>query len=188
LSGQQTHLNRRGRVPEESIPFVEPEVPSAGWRSRLLQHFPPGQFLRYLCVGVFNTFFGPALFFVLNFQLYRRNIPASYMYAAVLANLISITVAYFGYKFFVFRTQGNYLREWLKAMGVYGTAIIPGLIALPFLVHLCARLLPGHISGFHRSISGKDAAPYAANLILTAFTIVYSFLGHKNVTFRQPRA
>ena len=25
-----------------------------------------------------------------------------------------ITVAYFGYKFFVFRTHGNYLREWLK--------------------------------------------------------------------------
>jgi putative flippase GtrA len=172
-------------VSEDPLSNLEPEIAAIGWRRRLLEHFPPGQFFRYICVGVFNTIFGPSLFFVFNYTLNRHHVVASYMYAAVVANLISITVAYLGYKFIVFRTQGNYLREWIKAMGVYGTAMIPGLIALPFLVHLCARLLPHQLSGFHRSISGKDAAPYAANLILTCFTIVYGFFGHKNVTFRE---
>ncbi|MES2393192.1 MAG: GtrA family protein [Acidobacteriota bacterium] len=170
---------------EEPNPDLEPAIAAIGWHRRLLDHFPPGQFFRYLCVGIFNTIFGPTLFFVFNYLINRRHIPASYMYAAVFSNLISITVAYLGYKFFVFRTKGNYLREWIKAMGVYGTAMIPTLVALPFLVHLFARILPHQLSGFHRSISGKDAAPYVASLALTCFTIVYGFFGHKNVTFRE---
>ena len=125
---------------------------------RIKRHFPPGQFLRYLCVGVFNTVFGYSCFAVLNHLFHKAQVPASYVFAAVLANVISITVAYLGYKFFVFRTPGNYLREWLKAMGVYGIAALPGLVLLVPLVHLIAWLLPAQISAMHHTVAGKDAA------------------------------
>ena len=40
-----------------------------------------------------------------------------------LANLIAITVAFLGYKWFVFRTRGNYLVEWIRCFGVYGSSM-----------------------------------------------------------------
>lgn len=154
-------------------------------------------------MGLFNTAFGYTCFAILNYLFHRSNVPASYMYAAVLANILSITVAYLGYKFFVFQTRGNYLREWMKAMGVYGVAAIPGLIVLAPLVQLIAWLLRGrvfalplpvvqlsalHFAVVQRSFAGKDAAPYLANLLLTGFTVISSFIGHKKVTFRESKS
>lgn len=162
--------------------------PAPTLRTRILAHFPPGQFIRYIGVGVFNTGFGYGLFALFNFLLHKRRIPASYIYAAILSNLISITVAYLGYKFFVFRTKGNYLREWMKAVAVYGTAAIPGLIVLAPLVRVVTWLLPHQLNAFHRTVLGKDAAPYIANALLTGFTVIYSFFGHKKVTFRERKA
>jgi putative flippase GtrA len=142
---------------------------------RVVAHIPPGQLVRYLLVGVFNTVFGYSTFAATNWLLYRRGIPASYMYAQVLSNFVNITVAYLAYKFFVFKTRGNYLREWLKAMAVYGSGFVPGLILLPATVKLLQF-------GLHVPIA---RAPYIANAVLICFTVFYSFLGHKNITFRQ---
>jgi len=156
--------------------------------TRIRQHFPPRQFLRYVGVGIFNTAFGYTCFAVLNHLFHRANVPASYMYAAVLSNIVSITVAYLGYKFLVFRTRGNYLHEWLKAMGVYGVAAVPSLLLLAPLVHLIAWMLPPQFNLLHRVIAGKDAAPYLANLLLTGFAVFSSFIGHKKVTFRERKS
>jgi putative flippase GtrA len=158
------------------------------WRHRLLSHIPPGQFARYLCVGVFNTLFGYTTFAIINFLLHRRHVPASYLFAYALSNFINITVAYLGYKLFVFRTQGNYLREWLKAMAVYWSGFVPGLILLPILVRACNLILPAQLSGFHHTVGRAEAAPYIANAFLLCFGVFYSFIGHKKITFRQPDA
>src|ERR1700742_2112692 len=95
----------------------------------LRKHFPGGQFVRYLCVGAFNTFFGYCTF-VIALSLLNQVTPQRFLYltvvpASVLSTPFNITVAYFGYKFFVFRTKGNYLSEWLKCFAVYGTSMIP---------------------------------------------------------------
>lgn len=96
------------------------------------------------------------------------------MYAAVLANPIAITVAFLGYKWFVFRTRGNYLIEWLKCLGVYGSSMVIGLVGLPILVTILRRTLLKPVQ-----------APYIAAAMLSVITVMFSFLGHKNISFRQ---
>ncbi len=82
------------------------------------------QLKRYILVGGFNTIFGYGLFAVLNWLFTDRLGPYSYLYASFLGSLISITVAFLGYKWFVFHTRGNYLVEWLRCLGVYGSSML----------------------------------------------------------------
>jgi putative flippase GtrA len=139
----------------------------------LRTHKSVGQFVRYVLVGGFNTAFGFGLFALLNWS-FKGLGPYNYMYAAVLANFIAISVAFLGYKWFVFRTRGNYLIEWLRCFGVYGSSALIGLAGLPILVPLLRRFL-------HK----PEEAPYIAAAILTVITMIFSFLGHKNISFRQ---
>lgn len=156
---------------------------------RLRRHFPPGKFLRYLCVGVFNTLFGYASFAAINYLLDRHHVPVSYVFASLLSSVLNISVAYLGYKFVVFRTRGNYLKEWLKAMAVYSSVLIPSLVVLPLLVKLFEHLLPAVLMVWHgQPISGFKSAPYVANAVMMVVTVVSSFLGHSKVTFREPKA
>ena len=148
---------------------------------RLAGLFPAGQLVRYLCVGAFNTLFGYSSFSLTLFLL-NRIVPAKELYITVIAaSLIStplnITVAYFGYKLFVFKTKGNYLREWIKCFGVYGVGILPGLFVLSGLTRMLQSML--HM---------PRGAGYLAGAIVQGFTVIFSFLGHKNITFRQPPA
>ena len=139
----------------------------------------------YLLVGGFNTVFGYTTFAILNFFFRRWGLPVSYIFAFAVSNMINITVAWANYKFFVFKTRGNYLREWLKAMAVYWSQFLPGVIMIPLAVRLLNWLLPKQLHGFHRTVSTVEAAPYIASAFLTVFGVVSSFLLHKNVTFRQ---
>ena len=121
------------------------EVRSPSRTGRLRTHFPGGQFLRYLCVGAFNTLFGYCTFAgrPLPAQPTLRY-PQRFLYltvilASILSTPLNITVAYVGYKFFVFRTHGNYLREWLKCFAVYGSAIGPQPISSCPRSRACCR-------------------------------------------------
>jgi putative flippase GtrA len=96
------------------------------------------------------------------------------MYAAVVSNLIAITVAFLGYKWFVFRTRGNYLIEWARCVGVYGSSIAIGVVGLPILV----PILRSHLQR-------PERAPYIAAAITTVITVIFGFLGHKNISFRE---
>jgi putative flippase GtrA len=144
------------------------------WRSRLAKQMPPGQFTRYLIVGVWNTFFGYSLYALFTALLTPR-LRFAYLYASVFSNLIAITVAYFGYKFFVFKTKGNYFVEWFRCILVYGSGILPGLVVLPLLV-----------GGLHYGFHLDRSAPYIAGALWTALTVIYTFFGHKNFSFRVP--
>ena len=135
-------------------------------------HIPPGQFGRYLIVGLWNTLFGYGMFALFT-ALLNPILSHSYMWASALSSVINISVAFLGYKWFVFKTKGNYLREWLRCMTVYGSGILLGLIVLPILVFLIR-----HNTHF------DSQAPYIAGAILTATTVLYSFFGHKHFSFR----
>lgn len=175
----------------------------------LRRHFPGGQFVRYLCVGVFNTLFGYCTFaialYLLNLSLPQRFLYLTVILASVLSTPLNITVAYFGYKFFVFRTHGNYLREWLKCFAVYGSAMIPGLFALSVLTGLLQNVFHRHSASLHAGLAaaeshlhgyplvllqhiatGKAVAGYVAGALVVGFSTIYSFIGHKKVTFREP--
>lgn len=124
-------------------------------------------------VGGFNTAFGYAVFALLNWSMKGLG-SYSYMYAAVLSNVIAITAAFLGYKWFVFKTRGNYFIEWVRCFGVYGTSMLIGLAGLPILVTILRPRL-----------RNPESASYIAAALLTGITVIFSFLGHKNISFRR---
>ena len=138
----------------------------------LLSHIPPGQFGRYLLVGILNTLFAYGTFAAL-VALIDPHIPHGYMLASVASSGLNITVAFLGYKWFVFRTKGNYLREWMKCVAVYGSSILLNLILLPIVVETIR-----HTTHYDYQ------APYIGGALLTGFGAIYSFVGHKHFSFR----
>ena len=202
-----------GEVHPEHPPVVpipqDPFIPRTRLQ-RLVGLFTSAQFARYLAVGVFNTIFGYSTF-VIALSLLNRTAPSKYLYlmaplASIISTPLNITVAYFGYKFFVFRTRGKYLLEWLKCFAVYGTGMLPGLFVLGALTRLLQSAFHTHSASLHQTLSqteghlsgaplhalqhvhGSAAAGYLAGAIVTAASTVYSFVGHKKVTFRQKTA
>ncbi len=178
---------------------------------RLINLFPPGQVIRYLCIGIFNTFFGYLSFVVvltlLNAVLPDRLLYLTVILASILTTPLNITVSYLGYKFFVFRTKGNYLREWLKCFAVYGSGMIPGLVILSALtrflqatihthaasLHILLNTVERHLSGrtliyLQHVATGKAMAGYIAGAVVIGVSTIYSFVGHRNITFRTKEA
>lgn len=149
-----------------------------------------GQVLRYLLVGAWNTLFGYAAFAVLTYLL-TPVIPFAYMVATVLSTILAVTNAYIGYKLFVFKTHGNYLREYLRFYVVYGASGLVNLALLPLLVPLCARLIGDHqwainVAG-RAFILSQHSAPYLAALLLLPIVTAASFFGHRDFSFRHER-
>jgi putative flippase GtrA len=130
------------------------------------------QFIRYALVGGFNTVLGYALFALFNWLF--TGIMYGYMYASIVASLIAITIAFLGYKWFVFRTRGNYLAEWLRCIGVYGTTSSIGLLGLAIIVPLLRARL-----------DHPERASYLAGAIMTLITVIFSFFAHRNISFRE---
>lgn len=120
--------------------------------------------VRYLIVGGWNTLFGVGLY-TLIYELWGTR--ANYLGWAVAVNILAITNAYLCYKFFVFRTKGNYLREYLKCYAVYGAGALLGMAGLFLLV----------------SVAGMN--PVWANILLTGITVVLSYFGHRYFSFRR---
>lgn len=143
--------------------------------SSLTNHVPAGQLVRYLIVGMWNTAFGYGMYAAFTALLYRYG-KNSYLAAMVLSSLINITVAFLGYKWFVFKTKGNYLKEWLRCVSVYSVSIFITFAALPGLVFALRKWF-----GYDRG------APYLAGAILTGVGVFISFFGHKHISFRQGR-
>jgi putative flippase GtrA len=133
----------------------------------------PGQVIRYLAVGAWNTGFGFALYSAFTALLSQR-MRYGYVVASILANLISITVSFLGYKWIVFKTKGNYLRGWLKCLTVYSASMVIGAVALLPLVGVVKRVT--HDSRY---------SPYIAGILLTGFTVIFSFFGHKHISFAE---
>jgi putative flippase GtrA len=201
-----SQTSRKLHPPVVPIP-QDPFLPQ-GRLQRLVSMFPPGQFGRYIAVGVFNTLFGYICFAfaltLLNRALPLRWISLTVVLASILSTPVNITIAYFGYKLFVFRTQGDYLMEWLKCFAVYGTGMIPGLVALSALTRLLQTGIHHHTAAAHtvlaaveshlggwalltvqHLVTGKAMAGYIAGAVVIGISTIYSFVGHKHVTFRK---
>src|ERR1041384_1516321 len=78
-------------------PSLTKAIPMPPVLAKLTSHIPPRQFLRYLLVGLWNTAFGYAAYAALTAALTPR-FPHAYIVASLLSSLLSITVAFLGYK------------------------------------------------------------------------------------------
>ncbi len=133
------------------------------------------QAIRYLMVGGFNTIFGYVLFVSFNYTFRRFGVYGSEL-ASLVASIFSITAAFLGYKWFVFRTKGHYLREWLRCISVYGSSMIFTLIMLPPVTLLLRRWTPR-----------QQLASNLAAAILAVVTVAASYFGHKHFSFRRSK-
>jgi putative flippase GtrA len=127
--------------------------------------------VRYLIVGACNTVFGYGCFALFTLLL-TPLLAYGYVVASLLANVFSITFAFLGYKWFVFRTKGNYLKEWIRCVGVYTGSMILSAAALPFVVGI-----------IRRQTSYNRSAPYIAGAVVLVFSVLFSFFGHRHISF-----
>ena len=139
-------------------------------------HIPSGQLFRYLLIGGWNTLFGYSCFFLMNRWLSQLMPAYSYIVASLASNLISITVAFLGYKWLVFRTKGNYVREWFRSLMVYGGTMVFSAIALAPLVGLIR-----HTTRY------QTQAPYISAAMIAIIAMISSFFGHKHISFRKAK-
>ncbi len=146
--------------------------------NRFVSHVPAGQVVRYLLVGAWNTLFGYGCFFVVAW-LFLKFMPLHPSLAASIASLAAasanITVSFIGYKFLVFKTKNNFLREFARSFLVYLPTMVISAIAIAPLTSILRRVLPHY----------AQQAPYVAGALLICFTVVISFFGHKHISFRD---
>lgn len=139
----------------------------SGWRGRLntaLNLLRENELkVRFLVAGGMNTVFGLVIFPVLLLLLEPRGV--HYMVVFVICQVLAITFAYATHKFYVFRTYGNYLSEYVKFATYYVGYFIAILISLPFLVEVL------HIH------------PIIAQFILSVAVIITSYFWHSRITF-----
>ncbi|HTV14232.1 MAG TPA: GtrA family protein [Acidobacteriaceae bacterium] len=157
-----------------TVPNGTEQARRGGFLAWVKDHFPPGQFGRYLVVGLFNTAFGYGTYAGLT-ALLTPHIRFAYMVASIISSFVNITIAFLNYKWFIFKTKGNYLREWSRCIVVYGSTMGIGTLALPVVVFL-VRFLTG---------AGRSA-PYIAGALLMSANVLAGFLGHKHFSFAPP--
>src|SRR5438876_9460469 len=130
-----------------------------------LLHGNEGRPLRFLLVGGWNTLFGIASFAAL-WHL-TRPIELHYVWVAIIANLVAVTVAFVAYKLFVFRTSGNVLHEYLRFWASY------------------AFLIGAQFAGLAFCVSVLHIQPVIANVLVVAASVAVSWVLHNRFTFRR---
>jgi putative flippase GtrA len=131
----------------------------------------PATLIRFVAVGACNTVFGYGCFAFFT-MLLMPLIAYGYVVASLLSNLVAITFSFLGYKWFVFKTHGDYLKEWIRCVGVYTGSMLLSAAALPVLVPMV-----------HRQTGNAHTAPYIAGAIVLVFSAVFSFFGHRHFSF-----
>jgi putative flippase GtrA len=118
---------------------------------------------RYLLVGIFNTVFGYALS-LLVYHFLQKDV--SIIVIGIMINMISITVAFLGYKLFVFKSTGNWFHEYLRCYVTYGFSAVLGIALIWLFVEQW-----GWVFWF------------AQGLIIILSTVISYFM-HRHFTFR----
>ncbi len=171
-----------GVLPSQKISLLDDETPpdtkAHGPFAALRRVLPPGEVIRFLLVGVSNTLVSLGLYsgFVVLFGylLPHHGKPLIVDIASIVSKPLAITVAFLCYKHFVFRTKGNYLKEWLKCFAVYGISTPAELLILPLATK--AFLLPSLTHPY---------APFLAGIVNALVIACYSYFAHKKFSFKR---
>ncbi|MCL2881982.1 MAG: GtrA family protein [Coriobacteriia bacterium] len=138
------------------------------------------EFVRFLCAGAFNTAFNWGLFALLWLilkpeasllmaaQASTLRFIGGHYYAVVtwIAWFLTVPVSTYTMRRFVFRHEGAYFRQVLRAYGVYLPAQLVSMGVLVF----CVQVLKFH--------------PLLGQLVAVCFSTVISYVGNKFFTFR----
>jgi len=150
----------------------------------LAQRMVSNRGIRYLLAAGCNTLFGicntlalTRLFIV----LYPSQPKLMGTYAMLLSSFINIAFSFLTYKWFVFKSKGDYLKEYLRSLLVYLPSIAINTMAVAPL-SAALSFLDAPIKGL-TNIHGGSV--YLAIILLVTTTFTLSFFGHKHVSFRE---
>jgi putative flippase GtrA len=118
--------------------------------------------VRYLVVGLWNTVFPYIVFGLL---YYLSNARLHYLIILLISQVLGLTNAYIGYKFFVFKTKGNYVREYLRFYAVYGTTFIVNIVLISLFVE---------VLGIN---------PVISQGIIGVIVVIMAYIGHDRFSF-----
>lgn len=119
--------------------------------------------VRYLIAGAWNTAFAYGIVVV----LYAKLSPQLATWeVALIANVLAISMSFLTYKLFVFRTHGNWLREYLRCYVAYGGMSIVSIALFTALV-----------DGLRQSV-------WLAQALTILITVGVSYFAHKTFTFK----
>jgi putative flippase GtrA len=166
--------NESSLLDDETPPDPRAQGPFAALRRVL----PSGEVIRFLLVGGSNTLVALGLYsgFVILFGhlLPHRGKPLIADIASITSKPLAISVAFLCYKHFVFRTKGNYLKEWLRCFAVYGVSTPAELIILPLATKLFLLIVWTH-----------TYAPFLAGIVNSVVIACYSYFAHKKFSFKR---
>lgn len=159
-------------------PKDPPDPQATGLFAALRRVLPGMEVIRFLMVGGFNTAFSLALYsgcvILFGRLLPTHGKPLIADIAFAVSTPICITVAFLCYKHFVFKTKGNYLKEWLRCFAVYSVSFPMGLV-----------ILPAATQGFQRFTLTHPYAPFLAGLVNSVVIACYSYFAHKKFSFKR---
>lgn len=92
-----------------------------------------------------------------------------YMFAILLAQAVTISVAFPTYRRLIFRSDQPWRHDLPRFVGVWGGGFVAGIVATPLLVELVG--IP----------------PFPAQVVAVVVVAVLSYLGHRYVSFGAAR-
>lgn len=123
------------------------------------------QSVRFVAVGLVNTVVGFVLYGLL--LLLFADVRFGYLLSLGLSWAVSITIAFFLYRRFVFVVRGNLVVDYLRFVTVYLVNIAINAVGLAALVEILS------------------VAPLLAQLIMLIITTGLSYVGHRWFSFRR---
>jgi len=128
-------------------------------------HNKHGRKIRYVITGTWNTLFS-YLAFVLIYLL-AKPYGLHITIILIFSQIFGLTNAYITYKLFVFKTKGNYVKEYLRFYLVYGFSFVVNLI----LIHLFVDVMQFN--------------PIISQAVIACIVVVLSYIGHNNFSFME---
>jgi putative flippase GtrA len=140
--------------------------------------------VRYLLAGACNTLFGIFTTLAIT-RLFLALVPSQPKLmgtaAMLFASFICIAFSFLTYKWFVFRTKGNYVREYMRSLLVY----LPSLAINTLAVAPLSAALNFVNAPMDSLMKVNGGSVYLASVLLLGITFILSFFGHKHVSFRD---
>jgi putative flippase GtrA len=121
------------------------------------------QRFRFLIVGGINTIFGLSIYPLL--YIATRRFDLSYLWLLVPSQIIAISFSYMTFKYFVYKTEGNYFKEYGIFSFFHIVMFMLNLVALPFFVE---------VFGIN---------PMISQVLFGLFVASTSYIWYKKVTF-----
>lgn len=131
---------------------------------KIIKYLAESLKFRYIIAGGWNTFFGYGLM-ILIYERFKDQ--AHILILSAFCNVIAITMSFFTYKFFVFRTRGSWIGEWMRSFAVYGSAAVLSMTMLWIFVDFMYMNI------------------LLAQALATVFVAAASYIGHAAYTFKK---